>query len=149
MSQTTSTSEFEKLNQTIHVWLRERQELIVLYCGLCGVRELSSEIDEIRVLEKLKGFCQILVDYLSAGHFEIFEEIFELHEETDNVKQVFKDVYPSIEQSTPVLLDFNDVYDTEEHSRNALSELPIQLDAIGQTLTDRFDLEDKIIALHQ
>jgi regulator of sigma D len=57
----------------IEAWLKERQELIVLYCSLSGAQaKLTSKS---RTAQKLQKFCEILVDYVSAGHFEIYDQL--------------------------------------------------------------------------
>lgn len=146
---TNNTPTSKTLDHTITAWLKERQELIVLYCALCGVRELSSTLEEQRVLEQLNSFCQVLVDYLSAGHFEIFESIIEQTKEASPEQDSFHKYYALIEETTPVLLDFNDVYDTQELSQEVLVSLPQQLSSIGVALSTRFDLEDKLIKLRK
>lgn len=144
----TQTETWQQLDEIIGTWLEDRQELIVLYCSLCGVRALADSPEEVRVLERLKNFCQILVDYMSAGHFEIFAKILEEAEQSGNIDMLQK-AYIPIEESTQVILDFNDVYDTDEHSKQSLSQLPDQLSNLGELLVARFDNEDVLINGHK
>ena len=60
------------VHQLIDRWLKERQELLVHYCDLSDTaRDTASE----NLGRKLERLCQILVDYTSAGHFEIYEQL--------------------------------------------------------------------------
>ena len=55
------------VNHLLSKWLVERQELIRLYCSLT-----DESSDRPMFLRRLETFCEVLVDYLSAGHFEVF-----------------------------------------------------------------------------
>ena len=59
------------VHQLIDRWLKERQELLVHYCDLSDTARGTASEDLGKKLERL---CQILVDYTSAGHFEIHVE---------------------------------------------------------------------------
>ena len=54
-------------------WLNERQNIIVLYCSMTGLDHTTE--DDRPLQDKLRNFCQLLVDYVSAGHFEIYEQL--------------------------------------------------------------------------
>ena len=84
-----------------------------------------------------------MVDYVSAGHFEIFDQ---LHKEG----QLFEDspgldkepnILEKIQSTTEYVLDFNDKY----LSSNDLDALIIDLAGLGETLAQRFALEDNLI----
>jgi regulator of sigma D len=138
----------QKLNAVIDAWMEERQELIVLYCSLCGVSTLADNPDQETVLIRLKAFCETLVDYMSAGHFEIFEPIFEEAEDAHKLQKIQK-TYTPIEQSTQIILNFNDTYDTKDHCIKALSILPAELFKLGELIMERFENEDSLIDLHK
>ena len=56
-------------------WLEARQGLVVLYCELAGLPPYQRETRCLPVQKKITQFCQMLLDYASTGHFEIYEQI--------------------------------------------------------------------------
>lgn len=135
---------WDGVNELIERWLAERQELIVLYCSLSGVHAYSP--NSLNSLKKLKSFCQILVDYVSAGHFEVYDQLIKEAEDfEESGAEVLAKVLPEISLSTEVALDFNDMYDTDEHCQEKLGELKRNLSALGELLVNRFELEDRLI----
>ena len=79
----------------IERWLEERQALIVQFCAVSGVHDLSST-DEGPQLQ-LQSFCQILVDYVSAGHFEInYQLLREAEEFEDGSAEAAKALMPKL-----------------------------------------------------
>src|SRR5690606_39464282 len=60
------------VSELIDRWLKERQELLVQYCELSGESDFS-QTDALR--EKFVRLCEVLVDYVSAGHFEVYEQL--------------------------------------------------------------------------
>ncbi|MCB1645765.1 MAG: Rsd/AlgQ family anti-sigma factor, partial [Pseudomonadales bacterium] len=91
------------LNNTIARWLEERNQLISMYCGLTAINNHQ------QFASRLEAFCEVLVDYLSAGHFEIFSEL-EDEARTFDARgiQLVNVLYPYLEQSTEIGLWFND-----------------------------------------
>ena len=59
------------VSDIIDRWLQERQNALVLYCKLSDNDEFEPEEhgDSVRTL------CQLLVDYSSAGHFEVYKQL--------------------------------------------------------------------------
>lgn len=135
------------VNDLIDKWLDERKSLIVSLCSLSGN---SSSSQEQRV-EKLQRFCQILVDYVSVGHFEVYEQLLlEAAEYNDGGTELANKVIPMIDISTEIALGFNDRFDDIHKVDDGIESLMAELDTLGKTLEDRFSLEDKLIAkLHQ
>lgn len=61
-------------NKLVDRWLDVRKHLLVAYYNLVGIK--PGKESYMRLNEKaLDDFCQSLVDYLSAGHFSIYERI--------------------------------------------------------------------------
>ncbi len=134
------------VSDIIDRWLNERQHLIVLYCetdGINGFREDNSIPLPIRI----QRFCQILLDYTSAGHFEVYEQLAAEAKEfnDDEGIQLLKRIYPRIEEITNICLAFNDRYDTTEHCEQQAADLTSELSRIGELLEERFSLEDQLI----
>ncbi len=61
-------------NKLVDRWLHVRKHLLVAYYNLVGIK--PGKESYMRLNEKaLDDFCQSLVDYLSDGHFNIYERI--------------------------------------------------------------------------
>lgn len=137
---------WSKVDKAIERWLHERQELILLYCAIDGLKEFTPKTTPISV--KIQAFCQVLIDYVSAGHFEIYNELVkeaEAFADAEGGIEFASKLYPRIHETTDVAVSFNDKYDTAEHCDNLLSSLPRDLSVLGIHLEERFDLEDKLI----
>lgn len=134
----------DKLNHAIEGWLQERQELIVLYCSVCGVHQQI--IESPTKIQRLKTFCQILVDYCSAGHFEVFPELIK-HAATrgEESSTTANSLLGKIQDTTDISLDFNDRYETEELPPEVLEPLSRHLSKLGEALELRFHYEDQLV----
>lgn len=133
------------VNELIERWLEERQSLIVQYCAISGIQTAQRSANPNR----LQKFCQLLLDYVSAGHFEIYYELVrEAEAFDDGSADIAKTVLPQITATTQNALDFNDRYAecTEVGDPGSLAKA---LSDLGETFAARFDLEDRLIdALH-
>ncbi len=131
------------VNDIIDRWLEERQQLLVKYCALSSLESASLSSEQRG--EMLKEVCQILVDYVSAGHFEIYDQLIKEGREFED-KEALQEagtLYTSIDKTTEKLLDFNDKYlETDD-----LSSIDADLSRLGETLETRFTAEDRMIAV--
>jgi regulator of sigma D len=131
------------VSNIIDSWLHDRQQLLVVYCELSKINTFSE--DNLDHRNQLKTFCQIIVDYASAGHFEVYEQLIKEGRDFGDTQGLQKaaSLYRVIDSTTETLLDFNDKYlETDD-----LSELANDLSAIGQGLEPRFSAEDHMIAV--
>lgn len=131
------------VNKIIDRWLEERQQLLVQYCALSGL-ESTNMTEELRG-DKVKELCQILVDYVSAGHFEVYDQLIKEGREFQD-KEALKEaggLYNTIDKTTEKLLDFNDKYQETDD----LSSIDADLSRLGETLETRFAAEDRMIAV--
>ena len=128
--------------------LGERQELLVLFVAIKGLKPFSPR--ETPVSIKIQAFCQVLMDYCSAGHFEVYEQLVkEAQEFDDGSIDLAKKYYPRLEQITEKCVAFNDDYQTAENCIENMAELSKDLSALGELLEERFLIEDELIeALH-
>ena len=62
----------------IDAWLDVRRTLLVEYMQLAGLMPPYSKA--LPSKEALSDFCDRLVDYISAGHFEIYEILIDAYE---------------------------------------------------------------------
>lgn len=136
------------INALIGNWLGERQELIARYVKLT---ELAAQHAPNQALQtQLDSFCEVLVDYVSAGHFEVYEQLmWEAEHLKEDGTQLASATIPRIAATTNVALDFNDNFQ-QAPCLSLLDELPQALSSLGQTLETRFELEDLLIhSLHE
>ncbi len=130
----------------IDEWLQQRQHLIVQYCSICGVHEQIN--DSPTKIQRLKSFCQTLVDYASAGHFEIYKQLVQEAEQSNpSASAAAEQTLPLIQETTEILLDFNDRYETEELTEAMQITLAKHLSKLGEAMVTRFDLEDQLVGL--
>lgn len=93
---------------------------------------------------RVREFCQVLVDYISLGHFEIYPRLTEEPERRARVQALANTLYSRFTEATDAAIDFNDKY--EGLSGMALrTELIPDLQLLGEALTLRFALEDQLI----
>jgi len=131
------------VNKLIDKWLDERKELIVALCDL----SVNPGNTQEQKAEKFQHFCQILVDYVSVGHFEVYEQLLlEAAEYNDGGVELVNKVIPLIDVSTELALAFNDRFDDIHKVDDGIESLMKELETLGRTLEDRFSLEDKLIA---
>ncbi len=122
-------------------WLQERQDMLVQYCdiGAADQNNVGARGD------KLRHLCQILVDYVSAGHFEIYDQLIKEGREFDDEEALHEAgrLFTIVDNTTEKLLDFNDKYlETDD-----LSSLDQDLSSLGETLEIRFSAEDRMISV--
>nr|WP_324257017.1 sigma D regulator [Cellvibrio fontiphilus] len=130
------------VSEIIDRWLEERQQMLVQYCALSG---LDQDLSDLQRGEKLRSFCQILVDYVSAGHFEVYDQLIKEGREFDDADalQEAGKLYDVVDKTTEKLLDFNDKYlETDD-----LTTLTEDLSQLGEVLEVRFSAEDRLISV--
>ena len=92
----------------------------------------------------LEEFVQVLVDYIAAGHFGLYQRIAEGKERRKAVSELAVQIYPRIERTTEVALAFDEKYNPENSSKD-LSQLQQDLSLLGEELSTRIELEDQLI----
>lgn len=127
-------------HEMIDRWLADRQAALIQFFAIQEATE-----DDERVTAVL-NFCVELVDYVSEGHFEIYEQLFrEAKEFDDGGLELAKQLYPKIEEYTQIMLDFNDKYLDDAKVRANLDQLRDDLSTLGEQMTERFEIEDQLI----
>lgn len=124
--------------------LAERQEMLVLFNQFVELKPYTS-VAAVQPL--LPRFCQVLVDYVALGHFEVYQCLEENAGNTEHcrrVKQLAQELYPHIAATTQAALEFNDRYDCEDHCE-VLDTLCEDLSRLGEQLATRIELEDRLI----
>ena len=132
------------VSDLIDRWLRARQQLIVTFCDLSRMQQDLTRAEKVQ--SSLSRFCELLVDYVSAGHFEVYDQLIqEAREFDDGGMDLVNRAYPRIEKTTEAALEFNDRFDGIDGSEQDLRVLFEQLSPLGETLEERFELEDLLI----
>ncbi len=130
-----------RTRELINNMLTQRQEVLVLLCKVTG---LIPFMPNKPVKEVLEEFCQVLMDYIAAAHFGLYQRIAEGTERRQTVMNLAKDIYPRIHHSTQLAVDFNEKYETLEED-GFLKTLPNDLSNLGEVLATRIELEDRLI----
>ncbi|MBG0684360.1 sigma D regulator [Enterobacter kobei] len=132
-------------NKLVDRWLHVRKHLLVAYYNLVGIKPGKESF--MRLNEKaLDDFCQSLVDYLSDGHFNIYERIIREMEGTTPYLAASK-LYPLLEANTQQIMDYYDSTLENAIDHDNYLEFQQALSDLGETLEERFTLEDRLIAL--
>lgn len=132
-------------NKLVDRWLHVRKHLLVAYYNLVGIKPGKESF--MRLNEKaLDDFCQSLVDYLSDGHFNIYERIIREMEGTTPYLTASK-LYPLLEANTQQIMDYYDSTLENAIDHDNYLEFQQALSDLGEALEERFTLEDKLITL--
>lgn len=132
-----------RTSDTVKKLVAERAEMLVLFCRVAGLEPYS---DEGEVQPLLNEFCELLMDYIAAGHFALYQRIVEGSERRRQVAATAETVYPDIAAVTDLAVRFNDKYDTRQTAA-VLKSLSEDLSQLGEALATRIDLEDRLIRL--
>lgn len=146
MAQQSTEQRWNTVDALVARWRLSRQDLLVQYCQASD----ALDGDDISSHAKtcLRDFCQLLVDYASAGHFEVYHQLL-LEAETyqDGGAETAKVLLPQIVASTEAATEFNDKYATGDGETGTLIK---NLSKLGEILETRFELEDQLIdVLHE
>lgn len=128
------------VNLLITRWLADREALIV------ALNHLRANPEKLGTdHEALKKFCEVLVDYCSAGHFEIYDQLNSEAKAFDDERglELADTLYPRINAITEKAMAFNDHCDNGDWSHG--EEVAAELNALGALLQERFELEDCLI----
>ncbi len=120
--------------------LLERNQLLSLLLQASTKHKNAEDLDK----EFLDEFCQVLVDYIAAGHFGLYERIVEGTERRRGVADLAVELYPRIDETTQAVLAFNEKYDSDSAQLDSES-LHQELSLLGEQLTSRIEYEDQII----
>lgn len=118
-------------------WLTERCELLQAFDSLQRKALVASA-------EDVQTVCQLLVDYVSAGHFEVYEQLLGEARAFGNRRglELARRIYPRLESLTEATLAFNDRCDAGDCLGDCLSR---ELERLERLLNERFELEDCLI----
>ncbi|MEM1110884.1 MAG: Rsd/AlgQ family anti-sigma factor [Pseudomonadota bacterium] len=134
--------QFGMVEELLTRWLGERRELLTRYTRVAVI--IEAETDSTLLSSLQKTLCEILVDYVSAGHFEVYSELLEEAARfADGSDMVAANLIPDISDTTEVILAYEEKYSGGEAFPATQSR---DLSALGEILESRFQLEDRLIA---
>jgi regulator of sigma D len=129
--------------QLIDELQNERQDLWSLYCQIGDLKPFT-DIEPVKT--KLAKFAEVLVDYVSLGHFGLYERILSGTERRENIMSIATGIYPEFSKVTELSVSFNDKYE-KAGGDAAFTTLANDLSLLGESLAKRFELEDQLCGL--
>lgn len=139
-----STLEKHQYNQHLVSELQEeRHQVWTLYCKVAELKPFSC-LSQTQSL--LTQFSQLLIDYVSLGHFGIYERLLSGIESRATVLDAAKTIYSDFSKTTEVVVAFNDKY--EQNGQDlTVEKLEADLSFLGESLAKRIEFEDKLCRL--
>lgn len=135
----------QRVEHLVQRWLQEREALVAEWAGLQEAQREGA--DATTLSERLEAFCEILMDYVSAGHFEVYDELLDEVEHQDLLSPPARhSLLARLQDSTDAVIRFNDLCENPRDAA-ALALLPRELPILGLELESRFQTEDRLIAL--
>lgn len=135
-------AQFEEVETLLTQWLKERQDVLTRYTEV--VISTNSALSGPDLEQKQQALCALIVDYVGAGHFEIFHELIaEAELFADGSEKLAQNVMPAIADTTEVILAYDEKYSSGDNDPATLER---DLSALGEVLESRFVLEDQLIA---
>lgn len=133
-----------RVESLVRRWLQDRQALILLMMEVRGEQAVP---DAAPMAQRVQGLCEALLDYVSAGHFEIYDELLAEAEQRGSLHLASGlALYPQLQASTDVVLRFNDLHEGPAET-DLLATLSQELAELMPALEQRFEIEDRMIAL--
>ena len=134
--------QFEAVENFLTRWLKERRALLGKYTEI--VVTLDSNMNNEALERHQEALCELLVDYVSAGHFEVFNELInEAESFGDGSCALAEKLLPAIGDTTEVILAYEEKYGDDKGNQEKLKR---NLSALGEMLESRFVMEDQLIA---
>ena len=130
-------------NEQIQHMLKERKQLLSLMLQASSEGSGAASVKSVAHLEE---FNQVLVDYIAAGHFGLYDRIAEGKERRKSVSELGVKIYPRIEKTTQMALAFDEKYNPE-NNEHELDHFQADLSMLAEELTSRIELEDQLIQL--
>jgi len=133
------------VHSLIDRWLQQRKTLLVGFIALKDACDAELEgIDKASV----DAFSELLMDYISAGHFEVYPQLAEEARafEDEAGLALAEKLLERLEMSTEMTLAFDDDYASPVRCQQNLARLPAWIDRLARGLEERFALEDQLIA---
>lgn len=133
------------VHQLVDDWLEQRRAL------LSSFKVLNDACDaelETPTKEFIDDFSQLLMDYVSSGHFTVYPQLAKEAEAFDDTQalKLAGRLLERLDISTELVLAFDEDYDTPASCERNLNRLPAWIERLNKGLGERFTLEDELIA---
>ncbi|MDD2770119.1 MAG: Rsd/AlgQ family anti-sigma factor [Methylococcus sp.] len=142
MPQEATLEHQQPIGDLVKELLDERRQVWLAYSELGGLKPFAPSLS---LESRLRGFCQILIDYISLGHFGLYRRVTNGTEVRANAAEVADAIYPGIAEATDAAMAFNDKYERMP-AEFFCEELEDDLSRLGERLALRGELEDRLIA---
>ncbi len=137
---------FSGKHQAIDAWLGERQQLLVGYVNIAGLPPYEREHQALPTVADIRDFCNLLVDYVSAGHFEIYDQIIRNSQSAPEITRELADnLFPLISDTTEIALEFSDRF-ADRQMDDAFIGFDLAVSKLGEALELRMGFEDQLLA---
>ena len=134
---------WQDLNQHIEQWLNHRAQLLTHHCKIANLLPYEKTENTLPSQDEMYA-CGDLVDYVSEGHFEIYEEIMAFCEQTQQGDmKLHQTIVPEIHLTIDEALHFHDKY--TDQKRIEMDHLDEDLNELGVVMEKRFELEDLLL----
>lgn len=134
--------QFAAVDDLLGRWLKGRNTLLSKYTELALSTETNLDGPELKIMQQALG--GLIVDYISAGHFEVFDELInEAQLYADGGRKLGARLIPQVSDTTEVILAYEEKYGAGQEYPETLER---DLSALGEMLETRFVLEDQLIA---
>ena len=140
----TAHDNVEHHRQLVAALHEERSAVWQLYCRMAAMKTALTQASKVRPL--LARFSQAMIDYVSLGHFGIYEHVL-LAQPLQSAKlQLAEQLYPAFSATTAQALRFNDTYDKSRYQLKT-DRLADDLSLLGEKLAARMELEDRLCSM--
>jgi regulator of sigma D len=142
-----SLSQEEKASQSLQLvaaLMEERSELWAMYCRIAEMKPFFANSERVRPM--LSRFSQLLIDYVSLGHFGVYEHLLTKNRQRLAVLSYANRLYPAFSNTTASAMMFNDAYDNGKRNFNT-DNLATDLSTLGEHLAKRMELEDRLCSM--
>lgn len=139
-AQETANDRVAQHQQLVTALQTERSVVWHLYCKMAGMQSALTQSSKVRPL--LARFSQAMIDYVSLGHFGMYEQLLQ----AQSLQGAAEQLYPAFSETTAQALRFNDAYDKSRHQLKT-DRLADDLSALGEKLAARMELEDRLCSM--
>jgi regulator of sigma D len=125
--------------------LEQRRALLVAFIELQDACDDDlTEVSKARI----DRFSEHLMDYISSGHFKVYPQLAQEAKAFNDAPAVglAGKLLERLDMSTELTLAFDDDYATPVRCEHNMARLPAWLDRLAKGLTERFALEDPLVA---
>jgi regulator of sigma D len=134
--------QFNAVEELLTRWLKERRALLGKYTEI--IVTLDINLNSAMLEQQQEALCELLVDYVSVGHFEVFNKLINEAESFDDGSCALAEkLLPAIGDTTEVILAYEEKYGDDQGNQEKLKR---NLSALGEVLETRFVMEDQLIA---